>query len=151
MLLADALSYAKKYKPGLVITAATLTGAASRAIGKYGIVAMEKDASKEMLLLKACGENVYERIAEFPFWDEYGELIKSDVADIKNIGGADAGMITAGKFLAHFTAYPFIHLDIAGPAFLEKKDSYRTAGGSGMGVRLLTEFLINLSLLKTKA
>jgi leucyl aminopeptidase len=151
LILGDALSYAKKYKPGLVFTAATLTGAASRAIGRYGIVAMEKDAAREMLLLKACGENVYERIAEFPFWDEYGELIKSDVADIKNIGGVDAGMITAGKFLAHFTDYPFIHLDIAGPAWLEKKDSYRTAGGSGMGVRLLVEFLFNLSLLKTKA
>jgi len=143
LILGDALSYAKKFKPELVFTAATLTGAASRAIGKYGIVAMEKDAGKEMEQLKACGKDVYERIAEFPFWEEYGELIKSDVADIKNIGGIDAGMITAGKFLAHFTDYPFIHLDIAGPAFLEKKDSYRTAGGTGMGVRLLVEFLEN--------
>ncbi len=143
LILGDALSYAKKFKPELVFTAATLTGAASRAIGKYGIVAMEKDAGKEMEQLKACGNNVYERIAEFPFWEEYGELIKSDVADIKNIGGVDAGMITAGKFLAHFTDYPFIHLDIAGPAFLDKKDNYRTAGGTGMGVRLLVEFLEN--------
>jgi leucyl aminopeptidase len=102
---------------------------------------MEKDAGKEMENLKTCGNNVYERIAEFPFWEEYGELIKSDVADIKNIGGIDAGMITAGKFLAHFTDYPFIHLDIAGPAYLEKKDSYRAAGGTGYGVRLLVEYL----------
>lgn len=141
LILGDALSYAKKYKPELVFTAATLTGAASRAIGKYGIVAMEKGAEKEMENLKSCGNAVYERIAEFPFWEEYGELIKSDVADIKNIGGVDAGMITAGKFLAHFTDYPFIHLDIAGPAYLEKKDSYRTMGGTGYGVRLLVEFL----------
>jgi len=141
LILGDALSYAKKYKPELVIDAATLTGAASRAIGKYGIVAMENRAGKEMELLKECGKRVYERIAAFPFWEEYGELIKSDVADIKNIGGIDAGMITAGKFLAHFTDYPFIHLDIAGPAFLEKKDSYHTAGGTGYGVRLLVEFL----------
>jgi leucyl aminopeptidase len=126
-----------------VITAATLTGAASRAIGRYGVVAMEKEASEEMTKLKASGDKVYERVAEFPFWDEYGELIKSDVADIKNIGGIDAGMITAGKFLAHFTDYPFIHLDIAGPAWIEKKDSYRTAGGTGFGVRLLVEFLEN--------
>lgn len=140
LILGDALSYAKKYKPELVFTAATLTGAASRAIGRYGVVAMEKGAGKEMELLKQCGNNVYERIAEFPFWDEYGELIKSDVADIKNIGGIDAGMITAGKFLAHFTDYPFIHLDIAGPAWLEKKDSYRPAGGTGFGVRLLVEY-----------
>jgi leucyl aminopeptidase len=141
LILGDALSYAKKLKPELVFTAATLTGAASRAIGRYGIVAMEKDATKEMEQLKSCGKSVYERIAEFPFWEEYGELIKSDVADIKNIGGVDAGMITAGKFLAHFTDYPFIHLDIAGPAYLEKKDSYRTAYGTGYGVRLLVEFI----------
>jgi len=143
LILGDALSYARKYKPGLVITAATLTGAASRAIGRYGVVAMEKEATEEMTKLKASGDQVYERVAEFPFWDEYGELIKSDVADIKNIGGIDAGMITAGKFLAHFTDYPFIHLDIAGPAWIEKKDSYRTAGGTGFGVRLLVEFLEN--------
>lgn len=141
LILGDALSYAKKFKPELVINAATLTGAASRAIGRYGIVAMENRAGKEIELLKECGNVVYERIAVFPFWEEYGELIKSDVADIKNIGGPDAGMITAGKFLAHFTDYPFIHLDIAGPAFIEKKDSYRTAGGTGFGVRLLVEFL----------
>jgi leucyl aminopeptidase len=141
LILGDALTYAKKYKPELVFTAATLTGAASRAIGKYGIVAMQNKAESEMESLKKCGEKVYERIAEFPFWEEYGELIKSDLADIKNIGGPDAGMITAGKFLAHFTDYPFIHLDIAGPAFLDKKDSYRPAGGTGIGVRLLVEFL----------
>lgn len=141
MILADALSYASGYDPGLVIDAATLTGSASRAIGDVGIVAMHKDAEKEMKQLKMHGERVYERIAEFPFWDEYGELIKSDVADIKNIGGKFAGMITAGKFLARFTAYPFIHLDIAGPAFLDKKDAYRTKGGSGMGVRLLYEYI----------
>ena len=141
LILGDALSYAKKYKPALVFTAATLTGAASRAIGRYGVVAMEKDAANEMERLKTCGEQVYERIAAFPFWDDYDELIKSDVADIKNIGGVDAGMITAGKFLAHFTDYPFIHLDIAGPAWIEKKDSYRTAGGTGFGVRLLVSFL----------
>ena len=141
LILGDALTYAKKYKPELVFTAATLTGAASRAIGKYGIVAMHSRAAKEMESLKKSGEQVYERIAEFPFWEEYGELIKSDVADIKNIGGIDAGMITAGKFLAHFTDFPFIHLDIAGPAFIDKKDSYRTAGGTGFGVRLLVEYL----------
>ncbi len=144
MILADALSYAKKYDPELVIDAATLTGAASRAIGKYGLVAMEKDATKQMQKLKKTGDKVYERIAEFPFWDEYGELIKSEVADIKNLGGTDAGMITAGKFLAHFTDYPFIHLDIAGPAFISKKDGYITAGGTGMGVRLLYHFVKEL-------
>jgi len=146
MILADALSYAIKYKPKLVFDAATLTGAASRAIGMYGIVAMESGAGDEMKSLKESGERVYERIAEFPFWDEYGELIKSKVADIKNIGGVDAGMITAGKFLEKFTDYPFIHLDIAGPAYIDKDDSYRTAGGTGMGVRLLFDFIKHVSI-----
>jgi leucyl aminopeptidase len=145
MILADALSYAKKYEPELVVDAATLTGAASRAIGKYGVVAMQADAEKAMVMLKDSGEEVYERVAEFPFWDEYADLIKSEVADIKNLGGPDAGMITAGKFLEKFTDYPFIHLDIAGPAFIEKKDNYMTAGGTGFGVRLLTEFFKTLT------
>lgn len=144
MLLADALSYAKNYDPKLVIDAATLTGAASRAIGKYGIVAMQTEAGRAMARLKEAGEEVYERIAEFPFWDEYAELIKSEVADMKNLGGPDAGMITAGKFLEKFTDYPFIHLDIAGPAFYEKADKYQPAGGTGIGVRLLLEFFKNL-------
>lgn len=144
MILADALSYARRYEPGLVIDAATLTGAASRAIGKYGIVAMESGAARPMSRLKDAGESVYERIAEFPFWEEYGELIKSNIADIKNLGGPDAGMITAGKFLEKFTDYPFIHLDIAGPAFFEKKEHYQPAGGTGIGVRLLVEFFRNI-------
>ena len=144
MILADALSYAQKYEPELVINAATLTGAAARAIGRYGIVAMQADADRPMGRLKEAGEEVYERIAEFPFWEEYEELIKSNIADIKNIGGPDAGMITAGKFLQKFTNYPFIHLDIAGPAFFEKEDKYQPAGGTGIGVRLLVEFFKGL-------
>jgi leucyl aminopeptidase len=150
MILGDALSYAKKYRPLLVINAATLTGAAARAIGKYGIVAMESRAAREMQALKESGFRVYERIAEFPFWDDYAELIKSEVADIKNTGGTDAGMITAGKFLEHFTDYPFIHLDIAGPAFIEKKDSYRPAGGTGIGVRLLFDYLRTMASTRGK-
>ncbi|MBN1340690.1 MAG: peptidase M17 [Bacteroidales bacterium] len=144
MILADALSYAKKYKPMLVINLATLTGSASRTIGKYGIVGMHSGASGFFSKLKKSGEQVYERVVEFPFWDEYKELIKSDVADIKNLGGTDAGAITAGKFLEHFTGYPFIHLDIAGPAFNDRQDSYRNTGGTGTGVRLLFDFIRNL-------
>ncbi len=144
MIMADALSYAKKYEPQLVIDAATLTGSAARAIGRYGIVAMHSDAERPMEKLKEAGENVYERIAEFPFWDEYAELIKSSIADIKNLGGPDAGMITAGKFLEKFTDYPFIHLDIAGPAFFDKKEHYHPQGGTGIGVRLLIDFFMGL-------
>jgi leucyl aminopeptidase len=141
LILADALSYAQKLDPLLVINAATLTGSAMRAIGKYGIVAMHAEAAADMETLKNAGEAVYERIAEFPFWDEYGELMKSEIADLKNAGGTEAGMITAGKFLENFTAYPFIHMDIAGVAFAEKRDDYRGLGGTGYGVRLIYHFI----------
>jgi leucyl aminopeptidase len=143
LILADALSYAKRYQPELVINAATLTGSAMRAIGKYGIVAMQTKADSQMEALKKSGLRTYERIAEFPFWDEYGELLKSEIADLKNLGPAEAGMITAGKFLEKFTDYPFIHLDIAGVAFAESRDSYRNIGGTATGVRLLFDFLEN--------
>ncbi len=143
MILADALSYAQKYKPELVLNAATLTGSAERAIGKYGLVAMHVKAEKAMQQLKESGDRNYERIAEFPFWDEYADLMKSNIADLKNSGPLEAGMITAGKFLEKFTDYPFIHLDIAGVAFTEKRDSYRNLGGTGFGVRLLFDFIEN--------
>ena len=143
LLLADALIYAKKYEPALVLDVATLTGAADAAIGKYGIVAMSAKADLDYRLLQECGEQVCERIAPFPFWDDYAELLKSEIADLKNIGGPKAGAITAGKFLEHFTDYPWIHLDIAGPAFVDKRDSYRGQGGTGIGVRLLFEFAKN--------
>lgn len=143
LILADALSYAKNYDPKLVIDVATLTGAAQRAIGKYGIVAMQSKAENEFKLLKKSGEQTYERVVEFPFWKEYEELIKSEVGDIKNIGGTEGGAITAGKFLQHFTDYSFIHLDIAGPAFTEKSYSYFPAGGTGFTVRLLFDFIKN--------
>jgi leucyl aminopeptidase len=141
MILADALSYAQKYKPELVIDAATLTGSAQRAIGKYGVVAMQSNAGEAIEELKKSGDNVYERVAEFPFWDEYADLMKSSIADLINAGPPEAGMITAGKFLEKFTDYPFIHLDIAGVAFAEKRDSYRNLGGTGFGVRLLFDFM----------
>jgi len=76
-----------------------------------------------------------------PFWDDFDEQIKSDVADMKNLGGSYAGSITAGKFLARYIDYPWMHLDIAGPAFLTAKDAYRIKGGTGVGVRLLFDFL----------
>ncbi|MEX1188266.1 MAG: leucyl aminopeptidase [Bacteroidia bacterium] len=144
LILSDALVYAKKFKPSVVIDLATLTGAASRAIGKYGIVAMGT-AQAEFDELKQSGNEVHERLVEFPLWDEYGDMLKSDIADIKNIGGAIAGANTAGKFLERFTDYPWIHLDIAGPAFLDSVDSYRGKGGSGTGVRLLFNYLKKVS------
>ncbi|MFH0865040.1 MAG: leucyl aminopeptidase [Bacteroidota bacterium] len=143
MILADALSYAKKYNPELVIDLATLTGSAHAAVGKYAMVGMGKDHRKFMTGLMDSGNAVCERIVEFPMWDDYKELLKSEIADMKNIGGPYAGAITAAKFLEHFTGYPWIHLDIAGPAFMETRDSYRGQGGTGFGVRILFDFIKN--------
>jgi leucyl aminopeptidase len=142
LILADALHYAKKYNPELVIDLATLTGAAVAAIGEYGIVAMGKDSDVAYAELEKAGHDVYERLVKFPLWDEYGDLIKSNIADIKNIGGPKAGAITAGKFLEHFVDYPWIHLDISN-ALLDSPRGYRTVIGTGAGVRLLTQFVKN--------
>jgi leucyl aminopeptidase len=147
LILADALSYAKRYNPMVVLDAATLTGAAAVAIGPYGIVAMGNADKTTFDALKRSGERVYERIVEFPFWDEYNELMKSDIADMKNIGSREGGAITAGKFLSFFVDYPWIHLDIAGPAFLQKADHYRSKGGTGVGLRLLLDFIKNYTLI----
>lgn len=144
MILADALHYAKRFEPELVIDIATLTGAAAAAIGTAGMVGMGTAPAALKNKLLQSGLSVHERIAEFPFWDEYDELLKSDIADQKNLGGPYAGAITAGKFLAKFTNYPYFHLDIAGPAFLTAKESYRGKGGTGVGVRLFYEFAKNL-------
>jgi leucyl aminopeptidase len=140
LILADALSYASRYKPVLVIDLATLTGSALRAVGKGAMAGMQAGATEWMDQLIKSGFAVHERIVELPLWDDYEEGLKSEVADMKNLGGPEAGAIIAGKFLEKFTSYPFIHLDIAGPAFLDKRDHYRGIGGTGVGVRLLFHF-----------
>lgn len=144
LILADALAYAKKYNPFAVFDFATLTGAASSALGPVATATMQKDADDIFNALKKAGEEVYERLVELPLWSEYGELIKSDIADIKNIGGKFGGAITAGKFLEHFTDYPWVHFDIAGTAFLDSSDAYRTSGATGVHVRLLMKFFENM-------
>ena len=146
MILADALSYAKQYDPELVIELSTLTGSAHVAIDKYGMVGMGNASREVMESIKTSGEYTSERVAEFPFWDEYKEQLKSDIADLKNIGGKYGGAITAGKFLEHFTDYPYIHLDIAGPSFNKAPFNYRGKGGSGIGVRILYNFFLDRSL-----
>jgi leucyl aminopeptidase len=143
MVLADALSYAKKYDPELVIDAATLTGAAVRAFGTYACCTMGTATQVDFDQLNGSGFSTHERTVQMPFWDEYGEEIKSPIADIKNLGGSAAGQISAGKFLEHFTDYPWIHVDIAGPAWSDKEDSYRLMGGTGFGVRLFYDFIKN--------
>lgn len=144
LILADAIAYAaRNYNPRLIIDAATLTGAAVRAISTYGIAAMQQHADNPMTLLKLVGTQVYERLVEFPMWSEYDELIKSDMADLRNCGSTpQAGTITAGKFLAHFAKeVPYIHLDIAGVAYFSKPQHYYRVGASGYGIRLLYAFM----------
>ncbi|NLX73301.1 MAG: leucyl aminopeptidase [Bacteroidales bacterium] len=141
LILADALSFAKRYEPELVIDLATLTGNAVVAIGTHGSVAMGTASPDIQQKLSEAGDKVCERLAWFPFWKDYDDAIKSEIADMKNLGGREGGAITAGKFLAKFVDAPWVHLDIAGPAFLEKKENYRGLGGTGVGVRLLYRFL----------
>ncbi len=143
MILADALHYAKQYSPELVFDFATLTGSAKAATGGVASPFMGTAGNEVKKKLLMSANNTYERLIEFPLWDEYGEMIKSDVADIKNIGGPEAGAITAGKFLEHFTDYPWLHFDIAGTAYLMGEDSYRGKYGTAVGVRLITDFLKN--------
>ncbi|HEX8327415.1 MAG TPA: leucyl aminopeptidase [Hymenobacter sp.] len=142
LLLADALSFAKKYNPELVIDLATLTGAAVRALGTEASAVLGTAEAATLQELAAAGYAVHERLVEFPLWDEYADHIKSDIADLSNLGKGEAGHISAAKFLERFAeGYPWIHLDIAGPAYLTAAESYRGKGGTGVGVRLLYEFL----------
>jgi leucyl aminopeptidase len=140
LVLADALAYAKQFKPELVIDLATLTGAAAAITGWLGI-AMAGNSKSAMEKLKASGESVYERLMELPMWREFEDLLKSEIADIKNIGGRVGGASTAAKFLEHFTDYDWIHLDIAGPASVKENKGYTQVGGTGVGVRLLYDFI----------
>jgi len=145
LILADAISYASKYNPELIIDIATLTGSAAVTFGNKAIAMMTNADRKYIRLLEESGNIVYERIAELPFWEEYGEMIKSDIADIKNVGGREAGAITGGKFLEKFAGFPLIHLDIAGTGLLKKDDFYRLKEGPGSGLRLLATFLRKLA------
>jgi leucyl aminopeptidase len=145
LILADAISYASKYNPELIIDIATLTGSAAMTFGNQAIAVMTNADRKYIKLLEECGNDVYERVAELPFWEEYGELLKSDIADMKNVGGREAGAIIAGKFLERFTEYPLIHLDIAGTEMLKKDDFYRLKNGVASGLRLLSTFIRRLA------
>jgi leucyl aminopeptidase len=141
LILADALTYADRYKPDLVIDLATLTGACVVALGSVAS-GMMGNTQKRMDQLKQAGERTHERVWQLPLFEEYEQQIKSDVADVKNVGGRWAGAITAGLFLRKFIGkYDWIHIDIAGPAILEEEREYIPKGGSGVGVRLLVDFL----------
>ncbi len=141
LVLADALHWAKRYDPELVADFATLTGAASAAVGEHGIVCMGNadDATKKRF--RESGFRQYERLVEYPLWDEYGDQIKSDIADIKNVGGSTGGAITAGKFLEHFVDYPWMHFDIAGVSHILSGKSYLPGGATAYGMKMMLDFL----------
>ncbi len=140
LILADALSYAKKYDPELVIDYATLTGAADIIAGPHAAVVMG-NTKNNIDKLKENGLETYERLIELPLWDEYAKPLESEIADLNNLGVREGQSTIAGKFLEHFTDYNWLHIDSAGTAFFNKKQNYIPAGGTGFGVRLLFNFL----------
>lgn len=144
LVLADALAYiAKEYAPDIIIDLATLTGAAIVALGHEASALLGNDPAL-IARLKESAERTGERVWELPLWDEYREMMKSQIADVKNIGkGRQAGTITGAAFLDHFVPkeIPWVHLDIAGTAMLDEPRAYLPKGGSGWGVRLLVDLL----------
>jgi leucyl aminopeptidase len=142
LLLADALSWARRYEPAAVVDAATLTGAVQVALGAVCAAVLGTDPALIAELTRA-GQQAHERVWELPLWDEYRDLIKSDIADVKNSGGRMAGTITAAWFLREFVeGYPWAHLDIAATAYADRDDPAQAKGPTGMGVRLFSEFLL---------
>ena len=142
LILADAIGYAiKHFKPKAIIDIATLTGACSVALGNEAIAMMGNDR-KLLDDIKKSAKNTYERVWEMPLFDEYKEYIKSDIADIKNTGGKNGSLVTAAYFLYEFAEKtPWVHLDIAGTAWVEKDKPYIPKGASGIGVRLIIDYL----------
>ena len=142
LILCDALSYARRFKPAAAIDAATLTGAVVIALGHHAIGMLGND---EALLaeVRDAGERAGERCWPLPLWDDYRDLLKSDVADVKNSGGRAAGTIAGAWFLREFVdGFPWVHLDIAGTAYLEGEGASHAKGPTAIGVRLFTEFLL---------
>lgn len=144
LILADALVYARHLNPMLVVDVATLTGAVVRSLGDVAAGAFEKGAPFYKQLLEEAAEASAERVVWFPLWKAYGDSLKSEVADLKNIGSSDAGHIVAAKFLENFTAYPWIHLDTAGVVYSEKGHPVRGKGATGWGLLLLKAFMLHL-------
>jgi leucyl aminopeptidase len=142
VILSDALHYAQRYEPAAVIELSTLTGAVIIALGHVAAGLMATDDELAAGLQRA-GDGTGDRVWPLPLWEDYRELVKSEIGDLKNLAGRPAGSITAGAFLAAFAGdVPFAHLDIAGTAWLDApKKPYHSKGGTGAGVRVVTEFL----------
>lgn len=144
LILADAISYVRRFDPEQVIDLATLTGACIIALGHHATAVLGSDDKLVGRLIRA-GEESGERAWRLPLWEPYVEQIKSRVADVKNIGGRPAGTITAAAFIQKFTDdLNWAHLDIAGTAWEEKGRPCYPFGGTGVGVRLLSRYLRNL-------
>lgn len=139
LILCDALTYSQKFRPEVVIDIATLTGACVIALGKHatGLMSNHEPLAADLL---AAGEESCDRAWQLPIWDEYQQQLNSNFADMANIGGRDAGTITAACFLSRFTEnYHWAHLDIAGTAWLSGRDK----GATGRPVGLLTQYILN--------
>ena len=141
LILSDALTYSLRYQPKAIIDLATLTGACVVALGEYVIGLFGNDASL-LKRIEEASEKTGEKVWRLPLWEEYFEYLKSDVADFKNVGTRAAGAIIGGIFLSKFVEkIPWVHLDIAGPASIEKERPYVPKGGTGAGVRLVLQLL----------
>ena len=146
LILADGLAYAMRYKPAALIDIATLTGACVVALGQFAIGMFGSDQPLKEQVRKS-GQKAGERVWEMPLWEEYFEQLKSDVADMRNIGGRGGGMITAALFLSKFVGdCPWVHLDIASTDWSERERAYIPKGPTAIGTRLLVQYLIDRSL-----
>jgi leucyl aminopeptidase len=138
LILCDALTYSRRFKPEAVIDVATLTGACVIALGHHRSGVMSRNAALASSIV-AAGEKSNDLAWQLPLDEEYGSTLKSNFADMANVGGRAAGAITAGCFLAKFTdGLNWAHMDIAGTAWTSGKQK----GASGRPVPLLTEFLL---------
>jgi len=143
MILADALHFASQRNPNVIIDLATLTGACVVALGEYAAGLFTKNDKLAEQLYNS-GIKTHDRVWRLPMWDDYNELIKSDVADVNNVGKTRwGGAITAAKFLEHFVdkKITWAHLDIAGPAMANDLNNYTRKYMTGFGVRLLFDYL----------
>lgn len=142
MILIDALTYAERYEPKAVIDLATLTGSIMIALGEHAIGAFTNNQDLVDELVQA-GEDVQERVWQMPLWKEYHKALKSETADVRNVGGRPAGSITAAAFLSKWAeSYPWVHLDIAGVAWKTAAKPYEPGKiCTGAGVRVVTELI----------
>jgi leucyl aminopeptidase len=141
LILCDALTYSERFDPALVIDLATLTGACVVALGKHasGLFTADDRLAGE---LQAAGVAAWDRVWRLPLWEDYQAQLDSNFADMANVGGRDGGAITAACFLSRYTKkFPWVHVDIAGTAWLSGKEK----GGTGRPVPLLVQVLLERS------